>query len=240
MFQDVVSTRQIDGGSTFEANASISGGPRVLENRVQRLPEPLVRPIRRIADTREKRFVQGLAIIQTPVLDEAAFFGQPNLCLEPEVDRMLYLCCGPDFAPLARAEPNVKGRFEENALLVFPSPPAGHLARKQLLGRDTATGGRRLSLAKIETSFRLEFVQCWGLTCGLQNGHSYCGRFARDIFGRVCGVVGGSRGSRMASQSMGSTTVSSQLPRECCCCGSNPVEAMESGRRVHCAHCGIT
>ena len=130
MFQDIVSTRQIDGGSAFESNASISGGPRVLENRVQRLPEPLVRPIRRVADTREKRFVQGLAIIQTPVLDEAAFLGYANLCLEPEIDWMLYLCCGPDFATTARAEPNVKGRFEENAPRISFRPPTGHLARK--------------------------------------------------------------------------------------------------------------
>ena len=122
MFQDVVSTRQIDGGSTFEANASISGGARVLENRVHRLPEPLVRPIGRIADAREKRFVQGLAIIQTPILDK------------PEIDRVPYRVRRPDFAPLARAEPNVKGRFEENALLFIFSPSARDLARKQLLG----------------------------------------------------------------------------------------------------------
>ena len=46
-----------------------------------------------------------------------------------------------------------------------------------------------------------------------------CARYRRT----VCGVIGGSRGSRMASQSMGSTTVSSQLPRECFCCASKPV-----------------
>ena len=128
MFQDVVSTRQIDGGSAFEANASISGGARVLENRVQRLPKPLVRPIRRIAHTREKGFVQGLAIIQTPVLDEAAFFGYANLCLEPEIDRVPHRVRRPNLATTARAEPNVKGRFEENALLFVISPPTGHPA----------------------------------------------------------------------------------------------------------------
>ena len=130
MFQDVVSTRQIDGGSAFESNAAISGGPRVLENRVQRLPEPLVRPIRRVADTREKRFVQGLAIIQTPVLDKAAFFGYANLCLEPEVHRVPYRVRRADFAPLARTEPNIKGRFEENALLFVFSPAARDPPRK--------------------------------------------------------------------------------------------------------------
>ena len=134
MFQDVVSSRYPDGGSTFEADASISGGPRVLENRVQRLPEAFVRPVGRVADAREKRFVQGLAIIQTAVLDEAAFFGYANLCLEPEVHRVPYRVRRADFAPLARTEPNIKGRFEENALLFVFSPAARDLARKQMLG----------------------------------------------------------------------------------------------------------
>ena len=58
-----------------------------------------------------------------------------------------------------------------------------HQLDAEIIARfSTATGGRRLSLAKIEMFSRLESDQCWGLTCELQNGHSCCGRFARDIF----------------------------------------------------------
>ena len=130
VFQDVVSSRQIDGGSAFEANASIPSGSRVLENLINILPEALVWPVGRIADTREKGFVQGFAIIQTAILDEAAFLGYANLGLEPKVHRVLYLCCGPNFSTAARVEPNVKGRFEENAPGISFRPSAGHLARK--------------------------------------------------------------------------------------------------------------
>ena len=129
-FQNVVSIRHPDGGLTFVADSLASSGPRVLENLINALPEPLVWPVRRIADAREKRFVQGFAIIQTAILDEAAFLGYANLGLEPKVHRVLYLCCGPDFSTTARVEPNVKGRFEENAPGISFKPAAGHLARK--------------------------------------------------------------------------------------------------------------
>ena len=129
-FQNVVSIRQIDGRSPFKANASIPSGSRVLENLINILPKALGVPVRLIADAREKGFVQGLAIIQTAILDEAAFLGYANLGLEPKVHRVLYLCCGPNFSTAARAEPNVKGRFEENAPGISFRPSAGHLARK--------------------------------------------------------------------------------------------------------------
>ena len=129
-FQNVVSIRHPEGGSAFKANASIPSGSRVLENLINILPKALGVPIGRVADAREKRFVQGFAIIQTAVIDETAFFGHPDLRLEPKVHRVLYLCCGPNFSTAARVEPNVKGRFEENAPGISFRPSAGHLARK--------------------------------------------------------------------------------------------------------------
>ena len=129
-FQNVVSIRHPDGRSPFVADSLASRRSRVLENLINILPKALGVPIGRVADAREKRFVQGLAIIQTAVIDETAFLRHAHLGLEPKVHRVLYLCCGPDFSTAARVEPNVKGRFEENAPGISFRPSAGHLARK--------------------------------------------------------------------------------------------------------------